>query len=277
MKWIQFEYEGNTHYGVIDGEMVQVTDLAWEDVLSKRPFTPLAALPLADIQPLNPIGRPHKIICIGLNYLDHCRETGAVPPERPLIFTKFTTAMNDPDGEVRWSAALTQKVDYEAELAVIIGKNGRYIPESDALSYIAGYTAANDITARDLQRSDGQFIRGKSLDSFCPMGPAFVTADDIPDPQNLEIESRLNGRVMQESNTSQMIFPVAKLISFCSQAFTLEAGDVLLTGTPHGVGIGRTPQLFMQNGDEIVVEVEGIGSLRNWCRVDDGKEQPLIS
>jgi len=175
--------------------------------------------------------------------------------------------MNDPDGIVSWSSELTQKVDFEAELAVVIGKNGRFIPESEALSYVAGYTAANDITARDLQRSDGQYIRGKSLDSFCPMGPAFVTADEIPDPQNLEIGSRLNGSVMQESHTREMIFSVAELIAFCSQAFTLEVGDVLLTGTPHGVGIGRTPKLFMQDGDEIVVEVEGIGALRNVCRV----------
>jgi len=267
MKWMKFEFDGRVRYGVIDGDEVQVTDLEWEDVLEKRPFTPLTTIPRNTIQPLNPIGRPHKIVCIGLNYLDHCRETGKTPPERPLIFTKFTTSMNDPDGIVSWSSELTQKVDFEAELAVVIGKNGRFIPESEALSYVAGYTAANDITARDLQRSDGQYIRGKSLDGFCPMGPAFVTADEIPDPQNLEIGSRLNGRLMQKSNTLEMIFPIAKLISFCSQAFTLEAGDVLLTGTPHGVGIGRTPQLFMQDGDEIVVEVQGIGRLRNVCRV----------
>ncbi len=270
MKWLKFEYEGRVRYGVLDGEIVQVTDLAWEDVMGNTSFTLLATVSLDSIQPLNPIGRPHKIICIGRNYLDHCRETGADVPKRPLIFTKFTTSMNDPDGEVRWSTDITQKVDFEAELAVIIGKNGRFIPESEALSYVAGYTAANDITARDLQRGDGQWIRGKSLDTFCPMGPSFVTADDIPDPQNLEIGSRLNGRVMQESHTREMIFPVAELISFCLQAFTLEAGDVLLTGTPHGVGIGRTPQLFMQGGDEIVIEVEGIGALRNVCRVDGG-------
>lgn len=262
-------------YGAIDGAIVQVTDLGWEEVLAKRPFTPIATISYNDIQPLNPIGRPHKIICIGLNYLDHCRETGTTPPERPLIFTKFTTAMNDPDGIVSWPAELTQKVDFEAELAVIVGENGRFIPESEALSYVAGYTAANDITARDLQRGDGQWIRGKSLDGFCPMGPAFVTADDIPDPQNLKIGSWLNGRLMQESNTSEMIFPVAKLLSFCSQAFTLEAGDVLLTGTPHGVGIGRTPQLFMQNGDEIVVEIERIGLLRNRCKVEGYKEEGI--
>ncbi len=267
MKWIKFEYDGSMNYGVIDGETVQVTDLNWADVMAKRPFAPIATLPLDSIQPLNPIGRPHKIICIGRNYLDHCRETGADVPKRPLIFTKFTTSMNDPDAEVIWSDELTQKVDFEAELAVIIGKNGRFIPESEALSYVAGYTAANDITARDVQRGDGQWIRGKSLDGFCPMGPSFVTADDIPDPQNLEIGCRLNGRVMQESHTREMIFPVAELIAFCSQAFTLEAGDVLLTGTPHGVGVGRSPQLFMQDGDEIVVEVEGIGALRSHCRI----------
>jgi len=152
-------------------------------------------------------------------------------------------------------------------LAVIIGRHCRNVNEDDALDFVAGYTAANDVSARDLQLGDGQWIRGKGLDTFCPLGPLFVTADEIPDPQKLAIRAILNDQVMQDSHTNEMIFSVARLIAFCSQAFTLEPGDVLLTGTPHGVGLGREPQIYMQDGDVIVVEIEGIGRLENRCRV----------
>ena len=200
--------------------------------------------------------------------MDHCIETNTPPPERPLLFTKFSTSMSGPTDDIVWSTSLTKEVDFEAELAVIIGKSCRRVDEADALSYVAGYTAANDVSARDVQLGDGQWVRGKSLDTFCPLGPAFVTADEIPNPQNLAIRSILNGEIMQDSNTNLMIFPVAQVIAFCSQAFTLEPGDIILTGTPHGVGLGRDPKVYMNDGDVIVVEIEGIGRIENRCRTE---------
>ena len=211
--------------------------------------------------------RPDKIVAIGLNYLDHCRETNTPPPDDPVIFTKFTTSIVGPGDEIVWSPALTAEVDYEAELAVVIGKTARHVSRADALDYVAGYTCANDVSARDLQLGDPQWIRGKSLDTFCPIGPAFVTADEVPDPQDLGIRCLLNGEVMQESNTREMIFGVAELIEFSSNAFTLEPGDVILSGTPHGVGMGRDPQVWMKDGDSVVIEIEKLGRLENSCRM----------
>lgn len=267
MKWVKFSDQGQTKYGFLDGEIVKVTNLSWKEVLNGETGQVVGKLPLSSIQPLNPIDWTGKIVCIGLNYMDHIRETKAKTPERPLIFTKFTTSMTDPGAAIEWSAELTKEVDFEAELAVIIGKTARRVVETEALGYVAGYTCANDVSARDVQLGDGQWIRGKSLDTFCPIGPYFVTADEILDPQSLAIRCTLNDVVVQDSNTREMIFGVAHLISFCSQAFTLEPGDVILTGTPHGVGLGRTPPLWMQNGDTVVVEVEKIGKLVNTCRV----------
>ena len=176
--------------------------------------------------------------------------------------------MIDPNGEIVWHTDLTNEVDYEAELGVVIGRTCRQVNERNSLEYVAGYTTANDVSARDIQLGDGQWIRGKSLDTFCPLGPVFVTRDEISDPQQLAIRSILNGELMQESNTTEMIFSVAQIIAFCSRAFTLEPGDLILTGTPHGVGMGKDPKVFMQNGDVIVVEIDGIGRLENRCRVE---------
>ena len=266
MKWVKFEDQGGASYGVLDGETIHVTGNSWADIVAGKAGTETGTVDVADIKLLNPVARPGKIVAIGLNYLDHCEETNTPPPERPLIFTKFTTSIIGPGDEIVWSEALSGEVDFEAELAVVIGKNCRNIAEADALDYVLGYTAANDVSARDVQLGDGQWVRGKSLDTFCPMGPALVTADEIPDPQALAIRCILNGEVMQDSNTSVMIFGVAKLISFCSQAFTLEPGDVILTGTPHGVGMGRDPQVWMKDGDVVVIDIEGIGALENPCR-----------
>ena len=266
MKWVKISHNGLEGYGLLDGPKVNLTNLSWEEVLSGKEFEQVEALNMEDVKVLNPIGRPSKIVCVGLNYMDHCRETNTPPPERPLLFTKFTTSMIGTGDEIVWRTDLTTEVDFEAELGVVIGKNCRQVTEKDALSYVAGYTAANDVSARDIQMGDDQWGRGISLDTFCPLGPAFVTRDEIPNPQNLKIRSTLNGAVMQDSNTNEMIFPVAHIISFCSQAFTLEPGDLILTGTPHGVGMGRDPKVYMQNGDEIVVEIEGIGRLENRCR-----------
>lgn len=268
MKWLKVLHENQPRYGLLNEQenSIALTNHGWSEILAGKPPKITNTIPAEKARLLNPIGRPAKIVCVGLNYLDHCRETNTEPPEQPLLFTKFTTAVVGPNDNIVWSTSHTQQVDFEAELAVIIGKKGRHIDEATALSYVAGYTAANDVSARDIQFGDGQWVRGKSLDTFCPLGPTFVTADDIPNPQALAIRSTLNDQVMQDSHTSLMIFSVAQIIAFCAASFTLEPGDVILTGTPHGVGLGQTPPLFMQDGDRIVVEVEKIGRLENVCR-----------
>jgi 2-keto-4-pentenoate hydratase/2-oxohepta-3-ene-1,7-dioic acid hydratase in catechol pathway len=268
MKWVKVNHEGQPTYGILNGTKIKLTTHTWQDILTKKPVETTVEIDQETAELLNPINRPGKIICVGLNYMDHCLETNTPPPERPLLFTKFTTAINGPRDDIVWSTGLTTEVDFEAELAVIIGKKCRRVNEVGALNYVAGYTAANDVSARDVQLGDVQWVRGKSLDTFCPLGPAFVTVDEIPDPQNLAIRSILNGDVMQDSNTNLMIFPVAHLIAFCSQAFTLEPGDIILTGTPHGVGLGRDPKVYMNDGDVIVVEIEGIGRIENRCRTE---------
>ncbi len=222
--------------------------------------------PLESLELLAPIPNPSKIIAIGLNYRDHAREQGTAIPDRPIIFAKFPTSVIGPGDVITWDPALTERVDYEAELGFVIGKTARNVRPEDAYDYIAGYTCVNDVSARDLQFGDKQWVRGKSLDTFCPIGPALVTVDEVPDPHQLAIRAVLNGQVMQDSNTRELIFGVPELLSFISRAFTLLPGDVVATGTPHGVGVFRDPPVFMKDGDEIVIEVEGIGRLENTCR-----------
>jgi len=214
---------------------------------------------------LAPIPNPGKVIAIGLNYMDHIREQKKTPPTSPLMFSKFSSSVINPDDEIRWSPAMTAQVDYEGELAVVIGKVARRVSRADALDYVFGYTCANDVTARDLQNGDGQWTRAKGLETFCPLGPCIVTADEVPDPQALWVRTTLNGQIMQNGNTRDMIFDVATLIAHISQAVTLYPGDVILTGTPDGVGNARTPQVFLKAGDEVIVEIEKIGALRNVC------------
>ena len=225
-----------------------------------------ASTPVSDVTLLAPIPNPSKIVAIGLNYMDHCREQNVKPPERPIIFGKFSTAVVGPGATIRWDPALTQQVDYEVELGVVMGRTARRVPAAEALDYVAGYTICNDVTARDLQHGDRQWVRGKSLDTFCPLGPWLVTREEVPDPQDLSLRCTLNGQVMQDSTTAEMIFGVAYLIEFISRAFTLLPGDVIATGTPHGVGVFRSPQVFMKDGDVVTVEVEGLGQLTNDCR-----------
>jgi 2-keto-4-pentenoate hydratase/2-oxohepta-3-ene-1,7-dioic acid hydratase in catechol pathway len=225
-----------------------------------------ASTPVSDVTLLAPIPNPSKVVAIGLNYMDHCREQNVKPPERPIIFCKFSTAVVEPGATIRWDPALTQQVDYEAELGVVMGRLARRVPAAEALDYVAGYTICNDVTARDLQHGDRQWVRGKSLDTFCPLGPWLVTREEVPDPQDLSLRCTLNGQVMQDSTTAEMIFGVAYLIEFISRAFTLLPGDVIATGTPHGVGVFRSPQVFMKDGDVVTVEVEGLGQLTNDCR-----------
>ena len=209
-----------------------------------------------------PIERPQKIVCVGLNYRDHAEEQGADLPERPLLFAKWPNTLIGPDEPIV-IPDITERVDYEAELGVVIGSSARGISVENALEAVAGYLCANDVTARDLQHGDGQWTRGKSLDTFCPVGPALVPAADVPDPQALGIRAILNGEVMQDSTTANMVFGVAEIVSFVSQAITLEPGDLILTGTPAGVGVFRDPPVRLQPGDEITIEIDGVGAITN--------------
>ena len=222
-----------------------------------------------DGQPLlAPVPRPGKIIGIGRNYRDHAAEEGVQPPSAPLIFGKWPTTIVGPGAEIRWDPELSGQVDYEAELGVVIGRSARRVREAHALEYVLGYTCLNDVSARDLQFGDGQWVRGKSLDTFCPIGPAIVTTDEIPDPQRLRLSCTVSGERLQDATTADMYFGVAEIVSYCSQAFTLEPGDVIATGTPSGVGAFRKPPRYLTDGDVVVVEVEGIGRLENTCRFE---------
>ncbi len=206
---------------------------------------------------------PGKVVAIGLNYKDHIAETGLATPERPLIFAKFPSSVIGPDAAIRIDPGVTERVDWEVELCAIVGRPMRRVPESEALDHVFGYTVGNDVSARDVQFGDGQWVRGKSLDTFCPVGPVLVTADEIPDPQGLRLTTRVNGELMQDATTDLMVFDVATLISFCSHSFTLDPGDVILTGTPWGCGEFMDPKQALKGGDVVECEIEGIGTLRN--------------
>lgn len=221
------------------------------------------AVPLGDVRLTSPVTAPEKIIAIGLNYADHARESGIETPSTPVAFAKFPNSIVGPDEAIRFRTSDSSQVDYEAELAVVIGRRCRNIVEADALAHVLGYTVCNDVSARDAQFADGQWVRGKSFDTFCPLGPWIMTADELPDPQTLDIRCRVNGETMQDSNTKEMIFGVAELIGFLSRYMTLEPGDVIATGTPYGVGFARTPAVYLGNGDVVEVEIDGLGLLRN--------------
>jgi 2-keto-4-pentenoate hydratase/2-oxohepta-3-ene-1,7-dioic acid hydratase in catechol pathway len=210
-----------------------------------------------------PVVRPSKIIAIGLNYLDHIRETGATAPARPVCFAKYPSSLNDPFGAIVVDPAVTAEPDYEAELAVVIGGPAFSVAEESALTCVFGYAVADDVSARDLQRLDPQLSVSKSLDTFCPIGPWITTADEVPDPQKLTIESRVNGEIRQQSTTGEMLFGVAELICFLSRTMTLCPGDVILTGTPHGVGMGRKPPVYLAHGDVVAAGIGGLGEIRN--------------
>ena len=209
-----------------------------------------------------PVPRPGKLICIGLNYRDHAAESNMPIPERPVIFSKFSTCVIAP-GEPVVIPPTSHQVDYEAELAVVIGRRAKNVKASRALDYVLGYTAFNDVSARDFQFADGQWQRGKSCDTFAPMGQTIVTTDQITDPHKLSIKLVLNGQTMQDSNTDQLIFGVPELIEFLTESITLEPGDVIATGTPPGVGFARKPPVFLKPGDQMEVLIEGIGGLGN--------------
>ena len=212
-----------------------------------------------------PIELPQKIICVGLNYRDHAEEQGVDLPERPLLFAKWPNTLIGP-GEPILLPAITQQVDYEAELAVVIGERASRVPIASALDVVAGYIPFNDVSARDLQFADGQWVRGKSLDTFGPVGPKLVPASQVPDPQALGIRCLVNGEPLQSSNTANMVFGVAEIIAFITEAIRLEPGDLIATGTPAGVGVFRDPKRLLADGDEVTVEIDGLGSLTNPVR-----------
>ena len=214
-----------------------------------------------------PIDRPQKIVCIGLNYRDHAEEQGTELPVAPLLFAKWPNTLIGPSDPIV-IPPVTKQVDYEAELGVVIGERVRRASPENALEAVAGYPCLNDVSARDLQFSDGQWVRGKSLDTFCPVGPVLVPAAEVPDPQALDIRALVNGEALQDSSTSNMIFSVAEIVAHVSQAITLEPGDLIATGTPAGVGAFRDPQVWLEPGDEVTIEIEDLGALTNPVRAE---------
>jgi acylpyruvate hydrolase len=225
---------------------------------------------VADVEVLAPIQRPAKVVCVGLNYRSHLAEIGDPIPEYPILFHKAATSIIG-HGQAIVLPRISRQVDYEGELAVVIGRRGKYIPEDNALSYVAGYTCANDVSAHDIEFRTSQWTSGKMLDTFCPLGPVLLTGDEVPDPGSFCLKTVLNGQTMQEEWTSDMVFPVAFLISYISSLATLEPGDIILTGTPAGIGCNRKPQVFLQAGDRISVQIDGIGTLANPVVAEEGR------
>lgn len=290
MRLCTFQSQGEARVGIVAGDsIIDLQTIARSermphspatmlDLITKIPLLELramarkaeqwaqskrAAVPLARARLLAPIPRPTKnIMCMGRNYAEHARESGNAPPEVPVFFTKPPTAVIGPQAPVV-RHAVTEQLDYEVELAVVIGRRGRNIAPEKALDYVFGYTIMNDVTARDLQRKHMQWFKGKSLDTFAPMGPWIVLRTAVPNPQALRLTMRVNGEVRQNSTTANMIFTVAQLVAVLSAGMTLEPGDILATGTPEGVGMGMKPPKWLQVGDEMEAEIEGIGALRN--------------
>lgn len=278
MRFVTFEIGGHAHPGVVSGDSVidlsgtgfsSLTDLIEHGEMGSFQIENLIAAPsrasqapLSSVKLLAPIPKPRKLICVGLNYLDHAKETGAEVPKVPTIFNKFATAVIGPGDNVVLPKA-SKAPDFEAELAFVIGRGGRHIEAKNWADHVFGYTIVNDVTARDYQRATSQWLMGKTFDTFAPMGPWIVSADEIADPHDLDIQLEINGELMQDSNTRELIFKIPELIAFLSSVFTLEAGDVISTGTPAGVGFTRKPPRYLRAGEEMVVRIERIGELKN--------------
>ncbi|MCY4536841.1 MAG: fumarylacetoacetate hydrolase family protein [Chloroflexi bacterium] len=269
MKLLSYSANGHRYVGIYDGEGIRRVDAP--DMLSLIEGG-VGAAPaggrdvLAEARVLPPL-RPGKILAIGRNYLEHARELNNEAPSEPLVFAIMPSAVIGDGDVIEWEGDLTAQVDWEGELAVIMGKTARRVSREDALDYVFGYTVANDVSARDLQTRDKQWARAKGLDTFCPIGPGIVTADAIADPQDLTIVTKVKGVEKQNGSTADMIFKVDVLIEFLSRAFTLNPGDMILTGTPSGVGKAAKPPQFLGDGDVVSVEIAGIGKLTNSCRV----------
>lgn len=255
MKIVRFSQAGKIQTGILTDKTIEIVD---GDALGSLKKTGATA-GLADVKLLAPIV-PVNILCFGQNYKAHAEEGGNAIPKAPLLFIKATTALNDPDGDVVIPKVQPDQVDFESELAVVIGKKAKDVSEADALSHVLGYTCGNDVSARDAQMNDGQWARGKSFDTFCPLGPWIETELD---PTNVTVRGKYNGVVQQEASTKLLIFSVAHLISYLSKSLTLLPGTVLMTGTPAGCGFAQKPPLWMKPGDVYEVEIDGIGTLRN--------------
>lgn len=284
MHIITFEINGARHAGVALAETaVSLAGAGYSDVLSfvaggaealakaadyvANPPAE-AVFPLADIKLLAPIPRPQKIICIGLNYHDHAIESKMALPEKPIVFSKYSTSVIA-TGENIVLPKMSTKPDYEAEFGVVIGPGGKNIKAADWKNHVYGYVNINDVSARDIQLGSSQWMMGKTFDTFCPMGPWLVTADEIADPHNLPIWLTVNGEKLQNSNTKELIFNIPHLIEYLSAIMTLEPGDIISTGTPAGVGLGYNPPKWLKPGDEVVVCVEGLGELKNTCVAEE--------
>ena len=283
MRLAQYTAQGETRLGVVFADrIIDVRKAAEYAGLDSKAFTSTLALleagegALAFVQSLKaesdgiPISSVHldcpvssrKIVAVGLNYKDHALETGLKLPTAPLCFAKFTSSLSGPFDPIQLPAEDAQ-VDFEGELGIVIGRKASRLPESDAMKHVAGYVVFNDVSARKWQFDDGQWTRGKSCDTFAPNGPFLVTADEVPDPGALRITTRVNGKIMQDSNTDQFIFSIPKMISFFSHSFTLHPGDLIATGTPAGVGFSRKPPIYLQDGDVVEVDIERVGRISN--------------
>jgi 2-keto-4-pentenoate hydratase/2-oxohepta-3-ene-1,7-dioic acid hydratase in catechol pathway len=284
MRFASFTQARVTRFGTLDGEHVRAFPAAVSTLQAylslgtdeRAALVTEAAVPLADVQLLAPVRPQKNVFCVGRNYKGHAEEIArarGVPlnlPPVPTFFTKAPTSIANPGATLHLLAGLSSEYDWEAELAAIVGTRCRDVAESDALDVIFGYTALNDVTARDLQKEHGQWFKGKSLDDACPIGPWIVSADEIGDPQALKIAMRIDGETKQDSNTSEMIFNVRQIIASLSRGLTLEPGDVIATGTPDGVGFARTPPEFLRDGSSMEVEIEKIGVLRNRVALERG-------
>lgn len=270
MKLVSYEKSGKHYIGYLEDDTIQRLDttLGMVEIIANGdiPSTSGTTDDLADVHLLPPLV-PGKILAIGRNYVEHAKELNNEVPTQPLVFAVIPSAIIGTGDVIEWENDLTSQVDWEGELAVIIGKTARKVAEADALDYVFGYTVANDVSARDLQTSDKQWVRAKGLDTFCPIGPSIVTADDIPDPQALTIITTVDGVQKQQGTTAHMIFQVAFLIAHLSRAFTLNPGDMILTGTPSGVGKGMKPPEYLGEGSVVSVEIDGIGKITNSCRM----------
>lgn len=272
MKIARIDVQGTERLARIEGDVAHPLGLDVSSRLavllgdpSSLPHPAADPIPLERARLLAPIARPGSVIAVGLNYADHARESGLDAPQSPVTFPKLPQSIIGPDEAITWSATASGEVDYEAELACIIADETRNVAAADALDHVLGYTCCNDVSARDAQFSDGQWLRSKSFDTFCPLGPWLVTPDEISDPQNLAIACRVNGQTLQDSNTAEMIFGVAEIIAYLSRYFTLLPGDVITTGTPAGVGFARKPPIYLADGDTVEVDIAGIGVLSNTC------------
>lgn len=266
MRLCTFLDGGRTRLGSVQGSRVQPLEGrdVWAALAGEMPPAHGDPLPLAGLTLAAPL-IPGKLLGIGLNYRDHAIETGAELPQEPLVFSKLTTSITGPSDDVRLPG-YTRELDYEGELAVVVGRRARDVAEADALDHVFGYAVMNDITARDRQRTEPQWTRAKGGDTFGPFGPWVTTADEVPDPQALRIRTWVGDELRQDAGTAEMVFGVAALVAWCSASFTLEPGDVITTGTPAGVGVARTPRVFLAPGDRVRIEIAGLGALDNLIR-----------